>query len=325
MTHEVTAAAVSQIDFDQRRNGIGGSDIGAIAGLSPWKSPLAVYLEKTGARLPEDGDNEHTRWGKALEDVIAARYEEETGRKVIPGGLLVHPSRPWQRGNVDRYAQAEAERILLEIKNVGWRQAYRWGEPGTDEVPEEYLAQAAWYLALAPECSHAELPVLVDGHDFRVYRVERNPELEAALVAMGESFWRDHVEKGIPPPADGSKSAREWLARQYPRETGPALLRATPTVEEWAAKLKDARSRLNTAEADKQLAENRLKELIGPAAGVEGDGWRITWKATKGRPVVDWKAISAEVGIAPEIIEKHTKRTAVRMFRPTFPGLAEEG
>ncbi|MDY0364217.1 MAG: YqaJ viral recombinase family protein, partial [Bacilli bacterium] len=34
--------------IEERRRGLGGSDIGAILGLSPWKSAFQVYQEKRG-------------------------------------------------------------------------------------------------------------------------------------------------------------------------------------------------------------------------------------------------------------------------------------
>lgn len=315
MTHEQQT-----ISLEDRRLGIGGSDIAAIAGLSPYKTPLQVYLDKVEGS--PSIDNEPMRWGRALEDVIAQRYAEETGSLVEPGCMLVHPERPWQRGNVDRYARSQVERILLEIKTAGFRQAHRWGESGTDEIPEDYLAQTHWYLPLAPDCTHAEIPVLIGGNDYRVYRVERNPELEGALLELAERFWLDHVEKKVPPAVDGSESAREWLAKRYPRETAP-LLKSTPAVEAIAKDLRDARRRLEQAETDKAFAENRLKELIGNAAGVEGDGWRVTWKARKGSAKTDWQAIASELNPGAELIAKHTKQTnGARVFLAKF---SEEG
>ena len=47
-----------------RSGGIGGSDAAVIAGLSPWKSPYELYLEKTGeAAAPDLSDNERVYWG----------------------------------------------------------------------------------------------------------------------------------------------------------------------------------------------------------------------------------------------------------------------
>ena len=63
-----------------RKRGIGGSDAAAVCGLNPYSSPLQVYLDKTSG---ENGyDNEAMRQGRDLEEYVARRFTEETGRKV---------------------------------------------------------------------------------------------------------------------------------------------------------------------------------------------------------------------------------------------------
>lgn len=63
---------------EQRRAGIGGSDVAALLGLSKWKSPYQLFLEKTGNAPPQE-DNEAMYWGRMLEPVIRDAYEEKTG------------------------------------------------------------------------------------------------------------------------------------------------------------------------------------------------------------------------------------------------------
>ncbi|MDP3766551.1 MAG: YqaJ viral recombinase family protein, partial [Dehalococcoidia bacterium] len=65
-----------------RRAGIGGTDAAAILGLSPFRTPLDVYLDKTGAAQDERTETQPMRWGKALEPVIAEAVEERIGRHV---------------------------------------------------------------------------------------------------------------------------------------------------------------------------------------------------------------------------------------------------
>jgi len=52
----------TQTDFQRnRRKGIGGSDVAAIAGLNPWKTPLQVWKEKVLGDTVEE--NAAMRWG----------------------------------------------------------------------------------------------------------------------------------------------------------------------------------------------------------------------------------------------------------------------
>ena len=178
-----------------RRWFIGGSDIAAIAGLSPYKTALDVYAEKLGL-VPPFAGNQFTRWGKRLEAVIADCYAETTGLELEPGGFVMHEKYPWAGGNLDR--QNRAARKIVEVKTANIRQADRWGEEGTDEIPEEYIAQCAWYLMLTGY-SVADVPVLLGGNDFRIYRVERDEELEQFLIDAGARFWTDHIEKQVQP------------------------------------------------------------------------------------------------------------------------------
>ena len=63
-----------------RNQGIGGSDAGTILGLNPYKKPYELWLEKTGAKEPEDiSEKEAVKAGVYLEPVIAQWYTDETG------------------------------------------------------------------------------------------------------------------------------------------------------------------------------------------------------------------------------------------------------
>ena len=65
-----------------RHAGLGGSDAAAVLGLSPWTSPLDLYLDKRGEldEEPEQPTN-WQRWGHLLEDLIAdeASAQEKQG------------------------------------------------------------------------------------------------------------------------------------------------------------------------------------------------------------------------------------------------------
>mgnify|MGYP003308094406 CR=1 FL=1 len=72
----------------RRRQGIGGSDVAAILGLSPWRTALDVYHDKTGAEKPE-AETENMRIGTALEQFVADRFTEETGRRTSKFNALL--------------------------------------------------------------------------------------------------------------------------------------------------------------------------------------------------------------------------------------------
>ena len=309
---------------EERQRYIGGSDVAAIAGLSPYRTALDVYAEKKGLAAPFEG-NEFTYWGKELEDVVARRYARDTGRLIEPAGFLVHPKHSFVAGHLDR--QNTADRLVIEVKTAGMRQADRWGEEGTDEIPEEYLAQCAWYMLLTGY-SHADVPVLIGGNDFRVYRIERDQELEGFLLDAAVKFWTENILKDQPPEIDGSESAARLIAALHPNEKRP-LEEATDYDSDLVLKLQVSRDQLDIVEQEKAAIENALKSRIGDAAGLQGPNWRVTWKRTRDSygEEMDWEGLAREIAgtqgipdatrakFCHRVIKKHGSRR----FLPTFP------
>ena len=128
----------------ERRRGIGDrSDIGAILGLSRWRSPLDVYLDKIG-EAEEQESSDAMYWGTVLEGIVADEYARRTGKKVRKiNAILACEGEPWRRASVDRLVIGE--RKILECKTAGAHMGHEWGPDGSDEVPDVYRAQVAWY------------------------------------------------------------------------------------------------------------------------------------------------------------------------------------
>lgn len=154
--------------LEERRQGIGGSDVAAILGLSPWKTPFQLYQEKRG----ESGDfsgNDRTDWGSRLEPTIRQWYADTTGRVVmVPNGIIKSPQHPYMQASLD--GLTECGRIV-EIKTA--RSGQDWGEPGTDAIPEYYLTQVHHYMAVTG-LEVADVPVSIGGAPPVLYQVTRD-------------------------------------------------------------------------------------------------------------------------------------------------------
>lgn len=93
-----------------RKGGIGSSDAAAAVGLSPYKSQLELWLEKTGrdASLPKiDPQDEESpaNWGNVLEPIVAWHYSKRSSKRVRRiNAVLQHPDPklPWMLANIDR-------------------------------------------------------------------------------------------------------------------------------------------------------------------------------------------------------------------------------
>src|SRR5690606_9681273 len=121
--------------LQERRHGIGGSDVAAMLGLSPYMTPLELYHHKRGEIPTPEREGEWLEWGQALEEPIAQRFARETGRTVLapwqalgtspdePYIVLVDREHPFLRVSLDRFfVDAADERGTLEIKNTSeWK------------------------------------------------------------------------------------------------------------------------------------------------------------------------------------------------------------
>ena len=119
-----------------RKLGIGGSDAGSICGLNPYSSAIAVFQDKTQKEAGEKEDNEAMRQGRDLEEYVARRFMEETGKKVRRANAIYgHPDHDFMMANVDRLVVGE--NAGLECKTASAYSAERRAYPGIlrDPVP----------------------------------------------------------------------------------------------------------------------------------------------------------------------------------------------
>lgn len=130
-----------------RRQGLGGSDAGAVCGLNPYRTSMDVFADKTGTDTLEDMDNEAMREGRDLEEYVAQRFSEAAGLKVRRANVMyVSKEHPFMLADVDRLVVGQKEGIVgLECKTASPYSADKWKD---GEVPSHYLAQCYHYMAV---------------------------------------------------------------------------------------------------------------------------------------------------------------------------------
>jgi len=134
----------------ERARGIGGSDIPAVLGISPWSTPLQLFHEKRKWMEDPDGmveenladEKEWHYWGHKMEPLIAERYEEETGRRCMPCQSLVNPDHSEIRCNIDYLVYEDEVVGVMDTKNRGGFSKESW-----DEGPPDYLRAQVLYNA----------------------------------------------------------------------------------------------------------------------------------------------------------------------------------
>lgn len=288
--------------MDERRKGIGGSDAAAALGVSKWKTPFMLYLEKTGEIKPTD-PGEAAYWGTRLEEVVADEFATRTGKKVRRrNAIFADPERPFMLANIDR--EVVGENAGLEVKTTG-----AWGrdEWADDRVPDGYMIQAQHYMSVMG-WERIYFAVLIGGQKFIWKEVPRDDDLIAILRDREAEFWQ-RVQDFNPPPVDGSEAASDLLGRLYP-EGKPEIVGLPPESEALIEQWETARAAEADAKARKDEAANRLKEMLKDS---ERGGWlskEVVWKnVTQER--VDSKALKEKY---PDVHRAVVKATVYRKF-----------
>jgi putative phage-type endonuclease len=281
--------------LNERRKGIGGSDAAAICGVSPWKSPYQVYLEKIG-ESPEQADNDAMFWGRTLEPVIRQRYADVTGKEVVvPNTILQHPDIKFMLANLD--GEVPGERVV-EIKTA--RSDQDWGEPGTNEIPDTYMLQVQHYL-IVRALPVADVAALFHGNDFRIYEVPADKELQNLLITRESEFW-NMVQNATPPdPTTFADIRQKWGGVSKAVEV-VATPQVTAIVEE-LARIKELKKTEKDLQTQVMAYLKDADTLIHPIDNKP----LVTWKLGKPSKRLDTAALKAE---KPEIYEQFGKEGA---------------
>ena len=151
-----------------RKHGLGGSDVGAIVGLNPYRTATHVYYDKTSDEV-EDYDNEAMRQGRELEEYVARRFVEETGKKVRRANyMFVDERNPFMIADVDRLIVGE--NAGLECKTCSPYSAAKWKD---GQIPLSYLLQCYHYISVCnADCWY--IAVLIYGQKFIYHKIERD-------------------------------------------------------------------------------------------------------------------------------------------------------
>lgn len=294
-----------------RRQGIGGSDAAASVGLCKYKSPLELWIEKTGRKPGADlSGKEAVYWGTVLEPVIANVYAEKTGARVRKvNAILQHPQHPFMLANLDRSISNHPDGSgLLEIKTAGWRSAPMWDEG----VPESYQCQVLHQLAITGK-PWADVAVLIGGQDFRIYRIERDEEQINALIQLETQFWKS-VTDDVAPASDGSASSGKALTYLFPKDSGEAIdYSQDKDLNDVFSQLVQARLQLDAAEAREQRLKQSLQQHMGNATTALFASGKVSWKTAKASQTTDLERLKRE---HTEIINQYaTTKPGSRRFQ----------
>lgn len=253
-----------------RTRGIGGSEIAAVVGLSPWQSRFSLWHLKRGT-IGKQQVNAGMRWGTLLEPVICDYFASQRDMlDVLPAGTYRHHERRWQLANPDRLLwDDEFGHVgILEVKTASAFDSHEWGH-GPEDIPPYYRCQVLWYLD-ALELPVAHMAVLIGGSDYREYEIPYSADEAKWLRDQGEAFWQSVID-GQVPDIDGSDATYEAVRQLHPEIDGETV-EIDPLLHEW---FKTSRKAAEQAKAEHAAAKATLLDAMGQARYAEVDGVRM--------------------------------------------------
>jgi putative phage-type endonuclease len=271
--------ALTEEQKKERQSGIGGSDASTIMGVSLYKDPWTLYLEKTG-EIP-DGfiGNPYTEWGDLLEPAIASKYAEATGRKIrVDNKTHRSKTHPFMLGHIDRRVVGGDDRRALEVKTASRPEG--WGESGSNEIPSAYYCQVQHYIEVL-KLDVVDVAVLIGGNDYRQYEIPRAPDFLKVLIEAEEEFW-DRVEaKVAPDPVFEHRRMVETMKSLFPGTNG-SIVHLPEVAQKYNDVLEDAREQRLLFEKVEAGCKNRISMLMGEVSiGLLPDGTCYTRKEVK--------------------------------------------
>lgn len=294
-----------EVWLSHRQKSIGGSDAPSIIGLNPYSSAYTVWADKLG-KLPPKEDNEAMRLGRDLEDYVAKRFTEASGKKVRrENNIIINPDFPFAHANVDRMIVGEDAGLECKTTSILNVKRFKNGE-----YPPTYYVQCVHYM-MVTGAKKWYLAVLVLGQGFYWYEIERDEEEIAALAKSEEEFWK-LVESKEAPEVDGSESTTNTLTTIYAdsNNTTVDLFAYDSTLKQYLAVSKQ----IKELESVKDNLANQVKAYMQTAGKGESANHKVSW-VTASRNTFDTKAFIADHPGTD--LSKYYKSSSYRTFKVT--------
>lgn len=306
---------------EYRKTGIGASEVGSILGVSPFKSPVDVWLEKMGRVQPFAGNNA-TYWGSLLEDLVAKEYAKKVGLKVrrfnytLRRGVLIADID--RLVHVDGTLPAVADRVVtqraMDAKTA--RDRSLWA----DGIPMHCEAQGLCYMAVMPTVELYDFACLfMSERDLGVFPLERDDAAIGEILERIEAWWERHIVGQTAPDPLSEDDCKKLWGRHRPA----TVCLSTPDVDDALDEIALAKQRIADAEKDEEAARMVVLSAMQDNEVLKSaDGAKVlaTWKSNKDSVKVDWEAVARELPSSPDlfaaVVKNHTTvKPGARVFR----------
>ena len=253
---------------------VGGSDVAAVFGVSPWTTPLELWMIKKGRMKPPAKSNaDQLEMGHLLEPIAAHWYAKKTGNRVYEDtNLYQHADHPYALANFDRRFEraSDGEPGILECKSCTYHKASEWDDGA---IPLYYELQLRFYLAVADVEIGAFSAIWGNNpdNDLAMPDIERDRAKEDMIFErLDEWIWSLGNDK--PPTMAGvaPKLALESLARiMGPSTKGLPSIEFSPKYEPslrrialLQGKIADCNAEIKTYEKEIEAHSVRIAEVM---------------------------------------------------------------
>ena len=269
---------MSDLAFAQaRQKYIGGSDIGAILGVSPFMTRWDLYQSKV-VPIEEQNPNQAMRYGTALEPAIGGLIADDhpDWKFTFSPETVYHPDHKFLAYNADGVIQRPDDTILLEIKTA--RHSDDWGEPPHGAIPPTYNAQIQYGMGMLgiKECVVAAS--ILGGYPVE-YTVPFDEPYYSVIEEEALAFWETHVAPQNPPPLDDSYKLTEQLKAEHPHGQGMMPPEESPPhCAQLATLYADINDKIKALNREKYAIQNQFRALLGDYESVLTPHYKATWK-----------------------------------------------
>ncbi|MBA7578609.1 hypothetical protein ES708_20474 [subsurface metagenome] len=267
-----------------RQTGIGGSDIASVCGINQWKSPLALWHEKTEKIKDDEEENLPAELGIYLEPFMKRRFEswikKEEGIDIVVASvpyILQHKENPIALANLDGVLlHPDKLACITEYKTTSEHFYRQWQD---ENLPDNYYLQVQWYLYVTG-LEYCYLSFLIGNRKFDVLVIERNEEVIKEIVEKADYFWNTFVIPKVAPAPSGDISSSEALKSMYPKEEeGKAIdLSGDGDIEHNFVKIDFVSEQIRGMKEELEVNKQAIKAKMGDAEILICGEKKASWK-----------------------------------------------
>ena len=288
----------------KRKEGIGGSDVASILGISPYKSSVSVYLDKISDELETYTlDNYKVEIGEKLEDFVAKEFTLRTNKKVRNvNGILKNEKYPYSIANIDKAVVGERAFLECVVTNSFNKKKYK------SEVPPHIKAQCYHYMAITG-ATHCYVAILVGNEELIIHTLNRDEDAIDEIMKIEKEFWDTYVLGNNIPLPDGSDDYSKFISGIYEDSIDEVLV--IFEKEEVVSRYDEIKSKMKELDKEKKSMEQFFKSQMGNYEVAFIGDRKLSWKRHT-KTIFDTKRFKNDY---PELYRDYSKESSTRVFK----------